>query len=56
MAKGGLRALDEGLTNVGDSEGGFVGGGDVVIDNRGEVEGYVVFSHADLLWDLCASG
>ena len=52
VAEGGLRTLDEGLADVADTEGGFVGGGDVVVDDGGEVQGDVVFSHADLFGDL----
>ena len=52
VAESGLRTLDEGLADVADAEGGFVGGGDVVVDDGGEVQGDVVFSHADLLGDL----
>lgn len=53
VSEGGLRALDEGLADVGDAEGGFVRGGDVVVDYGCEVEGHVIFGHADLFWDLC---
>lgn len=56
VAEGGLRAFDEGLADVGDAEGGFVGGGDVVVDYGGEVQSYVVFGHADLFGDLCGKG
>lgn len=52
VAEGGLGAFDEGLADVGDAEGGFVGGGDVVVDYGGELEVYVVFGHADLFGDL----
>ena len=52
VAKGGLGALDKGLADVGDAEGSFVGGNDVVVDDGGEMEGDVVFGHADLFWDL----
>lgn len=52
VAQGGLGPLDQGLTNIGDSKGGFVRAHDVVIDDRGEVQGDVVFGHADLLRDL----
>ena len=44
VAEGGLRALDEGLADVGDAEGGFVGGGDVVVDDGCELEVDVVCS------------
>lgn len=37
VAEGGLGAFDEGLADVGDAEGGFVGGRDVVVDDGGEV-------------------
>lgn len=56
VSEGGLCAFDEGLPDVGDAEGGFVGGGDVVVDYGGEVEGYVVFGHADLFGDLWVVG
>ena len=52
VAQGGLRALDEGLADVGDAEGGFVRGRDVVVDHRGEVHGDVVLGHAHLLRHL----
>ena len=52
VAESGLRTLDKGLADVADTEGGFVGGGDVVVDDGGEVQGDVVFSHADLFGDL----
>lgn len=42
VAESGLRALDEGLADVGDAEGGFVGGSDVVVDDGGEGEVDVV--------------
>jgi hypothetical protein len=44
VAEGGLRALDEGLADVGDAEGGFVGGGDVVVDDGCELKVDVVCS------------
>ena len=53
MTEGGLCALHEGLADIGDSKGGFVGGGDVVVDHGGEIQGNVVFCHADLLGYLC---
>ncbi len=53
VAEGRLGAFDEGLADVADAEGGFVRGGDVVVDYRGELEVDVVFGHADLLWYLC---
>ena len=52
VAEGGLRALDEGLADVADAEGGFVGGRDVVVDDGCEVQGDVVLGHADLLRHL----
>lgn len=52
VAEGGLGALDEGLADVGNAEGGLVGGDDVVVDDRGQVEGDVVLGHADLLGNL----
>lgn len=48
VAQGGLGALDEGLLDVGDAKGGLVRGGDLVVDDRGQVEGNVVLGHADL--------
>ncbi len=56
VAEGGLGAFDEGLADVADAEGGFVGGGDVVVDYGGELEVDVVFGHADLSGDLCCRG
>ena len=53
VAEGGLGAFDEGLADVGDTEGSFVGGGDMVIDYGCELEVYVVFCHADLFRYLC---
>ena len=53
VTQGRLGALDQRLAHVGDAEGGLVGGGDVVVDYGGEVQGYVVLGHADLLGDLC---
>ena len=52
MAEGGLCALDEGLADVADAEGGLVRRGDVVVDDRCEVQGDVVLGHADLLRHL----
>jgi hypothetical protein len=44
-----LCAFDEGLADVGDAKGGLVWGDDVVVDHGGQVDGDVVFGHADLL-------
>lgn len=52
VAQGGLGTLDQGLADVGDSEGGLVRADDVVVDNTGEVEVDVVLGHAHLLGDL----
>lgn len=52
VAEGGLRALDERLADVADAESGFMGRGDVVVDDGGQVQGDIVFGHADLLGDL----
>jgi hypothetical protein len=49
VAEGGLRALDEGLADVGDAKGGFVGGGDVVVDDGGELEVDVVWFYVVLV-------
>ena len=53
VAKRGLCALHESLADIANAESGFVGRGDVVVDDGGKVESDVVFSHTDLLWDLC---
>ena len=47
-----LRALHQGLANIGDAEGCLVRGGDMVVDNGCEVQGNVVLGHADLFGDL----
>lgn len=52
VTQGGLRALDEGLADVGDTEGGLVRAHNVVVDDGGEVKSDVVLGHADLLGDL----
>lgn len=52
VAQGGLGALDEGLSNICDAEGGLVGGDDVVVDDAREVEVHIVLGHTDLLGDL----
>lgn len=52
MTKGGLGALDQSLADIGDSEGGLVGTDDVVVDDRGKMEGDIVLGHADLLGHL----
>lgn len=52
VAQGGLGALDEGLAQVGDAEGGLVRAGDVVVDDGGEGQVDVVLGHADLLGHL----
>jgi hypothetical protein len=54
VAEGGLRALNEGLADVGDAESGFVGGGDAIVDDGGELERDIVLGHTDLLGDLCS--
>lgn len=38
VAESGLRALDQGLADVGNAEGGLVRGGDVVVDDGCELE------------------
>jgi len=53
VAEGGLGTLDEGLADIGDTEGSFVRGGDVVVDDGSEVKGDIVFCHADLFGNLC---
>ena len=52
VPEGGLGTLNQGLTDVGDAEGGFVGGGDVVVDDGGYLEGDVVLGDTDLFGDL----
>lgn len=52
VAQGSLSALDKGLADVGDAEGGLVRADDVVIDDRGQVQGDIVLCHADLLRNL----
>lgn len=52
VAQGGLGTLDQGLADVGDSEGGLVRADDVVVDDAGEVEVDIVLGHAHLLGDL----
>ena len=52
VAQGGLSTLNQGLADVGDSEGGLVRTDDVVVDNTGKVEVDVVLGHADLLGHL----
>lgn len=52
VSEGGLGTLDEGLLDVGDTEGGFVGGDDVVVYNGGELDSDIVLCHTDLLWDF----
>lgn len=49
VAESGLRALDEGLADVGDAEGGFVGGGNVIVDDGCELEVDVVCSRVVLV-------
>ena len=47
-----LCALYQRLSQVRDTECGFVRRGDVVVDDRCEGQIYVVLRHADLLWDF----
>ena len=47
-----LRALDQRLADVGDTKSGLVRGGDVVVDDRGQVDGDVVLGQAGLLGHL----
>jgi len=48
----GLCTLNKSLADIGDSEGCLVWGCNVVVDDRGQVEGDVVLSHTDLLGHL----
>ena len=52
MTKGGLGTLDQSLANVGDAESSLVRRGNVVVDDRCEVERDVVLCHANLTWHL----
>lgn len=52
VAQGGLGALDESLLHVGDAKGGDVWGGDLVVDDGGQIEGDVILGHADLAGDF----
>lgn len=52
VAQGGLGALDEGLADISNAEGGLVRADDVVVDDGGQVQGDVVLGHADLLGHL----
>lgn len=52
VSKGGLSALNEGLTDVCDTKSSLVRADDVIVDDRGQVQGDIVLGHADLLWDL----
>lgn len=53
MAQSGLGTLDEGLADVAYAEGGLVWRGDVIVDDRGELQVDIVLGHTDLLWHLC---
>ena len=48
MAQSGLGALDKRLSYIADTEGGFVGRDDLVIDNRRQVQSDIVLGHTDL--------
>lgn len=52
VTQGGLSALDQSLTNVGDTESRLVRRNDVVVDDRGQVDGDIVLGHACLPWHL----
>lgn len=52
VAKCCLCALDECLAYIGNAEGSLVRRSDSVVDDRGELQRYVVFGHADLLGNL----
>ena len=55
VAECSLGALDEGLADVGDAEGGFVRRGDVVVNDGGQGESHVIFGDTGLFRDLCHS-
>lgn len=52
VSKGGLSALNEGLTDVCDTKSSLVRADDVIVDDRGQVQGDIVLGHADLLGDF----
>lgn len=52
MAKSGLGAFNKRLADVDDTEGGLVGGDDVVVDDGGKMDGDIVLGHTDLLGDF----
>ena len=52
VTEGGLGTLDQSLANVGDSESSLVRRGNVVVDDRCEVERDIVLCHANLAWHL----
>ncbi len=52
VTEGGLGTFDQGLTDVGDTEGSLVRRCDVVVDDRGQVECDIVLGHADLTGNL----
>ena len=48
MAQCSLGTLHKRLADVGDTECGLVGRDDLVVDDRGQIQGHVVLGHADL--------
>ena len=53
MTECGLRTLDKGLADVGDTESSLVWRCNMVVNDGGQVESDVVLGHADLLGHLC---
>lgn len=52
MAKSSLGALNKCLADVDNTEGGLVGGDDVVVDDGGKMNSDIVLGHTDLLGDF----
>ena len=50
MAQSGLSSLNQSLSDIGDAECGFVRRGNVVVDDRSQIESNIVFGHAHLSW------
>lgn len=52
VTQSGLGALNQSLADIGDAESGLMGADNMVVDDRGQVDGNIVLGHADLLGDL----
>jgi len=55
MTECGLCTFNKSLTDIRDTESCLMWGGDVVVDDGGQMEGNVVFGHANLLGNLCGT-